>query len=84
VVGADAVHVTGLVGDSAEEIASAYDDCDLDAEAVNVRKLGGDFVDARGVDSKTLLGSQGFTGDLQQDALEDGSGHVCQPSAISP
>jgi len=36
-------------------------DCDLNAEAVDVRKFGGDFVDAGGVDSKALLSSESFT-----------------------
>ena len=71
VVGGDAVHVFGLVGNAAEEIAAAHDDGDLDTEAVHIGQFGGDFVNAGGVDAEALVGGQSFAGNFQQDAFED-------------
>ena len=47
VIGGDAVHVLGLLGDAAKEIAAADDDRDLHAQFVNVGQFGRDLVDAR-------------------------------------
>ena len=75
VIGGNAVHVFRLVGDAAEEVATTHDNRDLNAEAVHVRQLGGDFVDAGGIYAESLPGCQGFTGDLEQDAFENWSRH---------
>jgi hypothetical protein len=63
----------GLVGDAAKEIAAANDDGHLDAEIVDIGKFGRDFMNARGVDAEALIGGEGFAGDFQQNAFEDGS-----------
>lgn len=65
VIGGNAVHVTRLVGHAAEKIAAADYDRDLHAQFVNVRQLGGDLVDASGIDTKALMGSQSFSGKLE-------------------
>ena len=60
VVGGDAVHVDGLLGDAAEEVATADDDRDLATQGVHVGDLGGDLVDEDRVDAKAAPGRQGF------------------------
>ena len=60
VVGGDAVHVDGLLGDATEEVASADDDAYLAAESVNGGDLGSYFVDEDGVDAKTFACGQSF------------------------
>ena len=60
VVGGDAVHVDGLLGDAAEEVSSAYDDSDLDAEGVDVGDFFCDLVDEDGVDAEAGACGQGF------------------------
>jgi hypothetical protein len=60
-VGGDAVHVDGLLGDAAEEVASADDDADLAAEGMNRGNFCGYFVDEDGVDAETFACGQGFS-----------------------
>lgn len=60
VVGGDAVHVDGLLGDTSEEVSSAYDDAYFAAEGVNGGDFCGYFVDKDGVDAKALACGQGF------------------------
>jgi hypothetical protein len=68
VVGGDAVHVDGLLGDAAEEVAAADDDADLAAEGVDGGDLGGYFVmKMRRCRSRAC--GQGFSGELEEDAL---------------
>jgi len=69
VVGGDAVHVDGLLGDSAEEVATSDDDADLAAEGVNGGDFGGYFVDEDSVDAEALAGGQGFSRDLEEDSF---------------
>jgi hypothetical protein len=69
VVGGDAVHVLGLVGDAAKKVPAADHDGQLHAQLVNVRQFGGDFVDARRIHTKPLIGSQGFSGKLAERAI---------------
>jgi hypothetical protein len=64
VIGGDAIHVFGLVGNPAEKIASAYDDGHLDVERVDIGEFSRDFMNAFGVDAKALIGGQGFAGDF--------------------
>jgi hypothetical protein len=52
VIGGDAVHVDGLLGDSAEEVSPSDDDCNLAAEGVNGCEFFGYFVDENSVDSE--------------------------------
>jgi hypothetical protein len=75
VIGGDAIHVLGLVGDSTKKIAPAYNNRHLNAKTVYVGKLGCDFMNAFGIDAEALIGGKGFAGDFQQDALEDRSRH---------
>jgi hypothetical protein len=60
VVGGDAIHVDGLLGDSAKEVASADDDSDLAAEGVNGCEFFGYFVDEYSIDSEASAGGQSF------------------------
>ncbi len=69
VVGGDAVHVDGLLGDAAEEVATADDDADLAAEGVDGGDLGGDFVDEDGVDAEAGARGEGFSGELEEDSF---------------
>ena len=61
VVGGDAVHVDGLLGDAAEEVASADDDGYFAAEGVNGGDFSGNFVDEDGINAETLACGQGFS-----------------------
>jgi hypothetical protein len=69
VVGGDAIHVDGLLGDAAKEVASSDDDADLAAEGVDGGDLRGYFVDEYGVDTKASASSQGFSGELEKDSF---------------
>ena len=60
-VGGDAVHVDGLLGDTAEEIASSDDDADLAAEGVDGGDFCCNFVDEDGIDAETFACGQGFS-----------------------
>src|SRR3954453_7668037 len=71
VIGGNAVHGAGLLGDAPKEIAAANHNGDLHAEGFHVRQFGGYFVNAEGIYAKALVGCQGFPGQLEQDALED-------------
>lgn len=61
VVGGDTIHVDGLLGDSAEEVASANDDADLAAEGVNGGDFGGYFVDKDGVNAEAFACGQSLS-----------------------
>jgi len=69
VVGGDAVHVDGLLGYAAEEVASSDDDAYLAAKGVDGGDFGGDFMDEDGVDAEALAGGQGFSRDLEEDSF---------------
>src|SRR4051812_27269678 len=56
VIGGNTIHVLGLHGDAAEEIAPAHDDREFHAKTMNVCQFGRDFVDAFGINSEPLLG----------------------------
>ncbi len=56
VIGGDAIHVAGLVGYAAEKIASAHNDCHLDAEGMHVGEFGRDFMNAGRVNAEALRG----------------------------
>ena len=75
VVGGDAVHGLGLLGDTAEEVAAANDDGDLDAECMHFADLGRDLVYAHIVHAKALAGSQRLTRKLQQNSFVSRSRH---------
>ncbi len=63
-IGGDAIHVLGLLGNPAKEIATAHNDCHLDAESIYIGKFSRDFMNASGVDAETLSGGKGFAGDF--------------------
>ncbi len=69
VVCSDAVHVDGLLGDSAEEVAASDDDADLAAEGVDGGYLCCDLVDEDGVDAETGACGEGFSGELEEDSF---------------
>ena len=56
-VGGDAVHVDGLLGDTAKEVASSDDDANFAAEGVDGGDFSGNFVDEDGVDAEVVRGS---------------------------
>ena len=72
VVARRAVHALRARGDSTEDIASADDDADLDAEAADFRDVGGDARGDGGIDAELLLAHQRLPGQFQQDALVHG------------
>ena len=76
VIGGDAVHLLGLFGDAAKEVAAADYDGDLDPGPVDLTDFSRDFVHPLVVDSKALPGGQCLAGELQQNAFVDGSVHV--------
>ena len=59
-IGGDAIHVDGLLGDSAEEVSSTDDDSHLAAKGVNGCEFFGYFVDENGVDSEASACGQSF------------------------
>ncbi len=61
VIGGDAVHVDGLFGDAAEEVATADDDADLAAGAGGLGDFVGDCGDEDGIDTEAAAGGQCFT-----------------------
>ena len=67
VVGADAVHLLGLLGDAAEEVASADDDADLDAQRVDIDDFAGDFGDLAGIEAEAARAGQYLTRKLEND-----------------
>jgi len=69
VVGSDAVHVDGLLGDAAEEVAAANDDGDLAAGGSDFSDLMSDCVDKDGIDTEATACGQGFSGDLEKNAF---------------
>src|ERR1039458_7394498 len=69
VVGRDAVHVDGLLGDAAKEVSASDDDADLAAECVDGGQFGGYFVNEDGVDAEARACGQGFSGKLEEDSL---------------
>jgi hypothetical protein len=69
VVCGDAIHVDGLLGDTAEEVASSDDDSDFASEGVDRGDLGGHFVNEDSVDAEAGAGGEGFSGELEEDAF---------------
>ncbi len=67
VVGADAVHFAGLLGHSAEDVASADDDGDLDAEFVDVGNFRCGFGHFFCVQTESAGARQGFARKLEND-----------------
>ena len=74
-IGGNAIHVTCLLGDAAEEVAASHDDCDLHAERVNVGQFGRDLMDAKWIDAETLRGGQSFARELEEDTFKDWGCH---------
>ena len=72
-VGGDAIHVAGLIGQATEEVAAADHHGDLRAQGVDILQFGGNLVNAVGIHSEALTGGEGFAGKLKQDAMEDRS-----------
>ena len=68
-IGGYAIHVDGLLGDAAEEVASADDDGDLAAEGVDVGDLFGYFVDEDCVDAEAGTCGQSFARELEEDSF---------------
>jgi hypothetical protein len=60
VIGGDAIHVDGLLGDSAEEVSSTDDDSYLATKGVSGCEFFCYFVDENGVDSKASACGQSF------------------------
>ena len=69
-IGGDAVHFLGLLGHAAKEISAADDDGDVNAQRLHIRQFGRNFVDSQGIHAETLIGRQGLTGQLEQNAFE--------------
>src|SRR6185437_9364248 len=76
VVGGDAVHVAGLLGDAAKKISASDDNGDLHADRVDVAEFSSYFVDAGGVNAKAFVRGEGLAGKLQQYALENWFRHA--------
>jgi hypothetical protein len=69
VVGCDAVHVDGLLGDSAEEVSAADDDSNLAPESVDGCDLGGHSLNEYGVNAETCACGKGFSGEFEEDSF---------------
>jgi len=69
VIGGNAIHVDGLLGDSAEEVAAANNDADLAAESVDGGNLRSYFMDEYGVDTEASASGKGFSGELEEDSF---------------
>ncbi len=66
---------SSLVGHAAKEVASAHHDRELHSQLVHVGQLRRNFVDARRIHTKALMRSQGFSGNLKQNAFEGRGSH---------
>ena len=75
VVGGRAVHAARARREAAKQVAAADDDRGLHAELLDFADLLCDLCGDGGVDPEVLLAHQGFAGELQEDAMVDGSGH---------
>ena len=62
VVASRAIHALGAGRHASEDVASADDDADLDAEALNFGDVGGDSASDGGVDAEGLFAHQRFAG----------------------
>jgi hypothetical protein len=62
-----------LLSHSAKEVSATHNDGDLHTEFTNLGQFRGNLVHARGIDTETLARGQCLTGQLEQDAFEDGS-----------
>ena len=60
VVGGDAVHVAGLLGDAAKEVAATDDDGNLDTRLADLGDLHADLVNGVDIDSEAASGGEGF------------------------
>jgi hypothetical protein len=60
VVGRDPIHIDGLLGDAAKEVAPAHNDADLAAQGMHGGNLCGYFVDKDGIDAETAACGQCF------------------------
>ena len=58
---AHAVHLLGLLGHAAEEVASAHDDADLHAQRVHIDDLAGNLGDLAGVQAEAARAGQHLT-----------------------
>ena len=81
-IGRDTVHLLGLVGDAAEEVASADDEPDLDAQAMHFGDLGGHLVHAVVVHAKALAGGQCLAAKFEKDAFEGRFCHGFIPVSV--
>ena len=69
VIGGDAVHAYGLLGDATEEVTAADDDADLTAGVGDLGDLLGDGLDEYRIDTETATRGQGLTRELEQNTL---------------
>src|ERR1700728_2311591 len=74
-IGGDAVHVLGLLGDAAKEIAPTNYDRQLYAQLVDVFEFGCDLVNALDLHAKALVCRQSLAGYFEQNAFEGRSRH---------
>src|SRR3989304_2341120 len=70
-VGGHALEAASAGGASAEDVAAADNHADADAELVNFLDFPGDVGDGFIINAEVLLAHEGFTAQLQQDALEN-------------
>ena len=62
---------------SADDVAAAHDDGELDAHGVGLFDLACDVIKLVGLDAKAAGLAEGLAGDLEKDAVEFGHGGVC-------
>ena len=60
VVGGDAIHVARLLRDTAEEVATAHDDGNLDTRLADLGDLCADLVNSVDIDTEAASGGEGF------------------------
>ncbi len=61
VIGGNAIHADGLLGNTAEEVPAPDDDADLTADTGDFGELLGDRPDENGINAEATAGGQGFT-----------------------
>ena len=77
IVGRRTVHIVGLRGNAAEDVAAADDDADLYAEFDDFFYLADNLHDGFAVDTEGIIAHQGFAGQFQQDSFVFGlRGHA--------
>ena len=83
IVGGNTIKSLSACGESAEDIAAADDEGNLDSEVVNILDLRSNAAHDIGIDSESLVAHQRFSAELEQDAFVLSGHYFCSPNAAA-